>query len=380
MRLTWLAALLLLTAGCGTQADGAQTSTGAGPGAGAWSRLPDPPLSAREGSVAAFVGGRAVFVGGYDGPPCPAGADCAYREDANRSDGAAYDPATASWSRIADAPLGVPPESPATVVGDRLYVLVGDTLLAWDSDRDAWTRTRPPGDPGWSRPVSDGTRLVLAEDSQERGVHPDQVLDTTTGRWSALPPDPLRPAFDRLLVPTPAGLVLTAKPLDDDGHPADPAFVHAALLPEGSDHWQVLPPSEQLGGWRWSWTGERLVDPTLGGADGGEVNNFGRVLAYGGRLDPATATWSPLPHAPAEGSGDWGVEALDGPRMAVEGWLYDDAAGDWTRLARPDDAPAAPGPAVWAGDTLVVSGGTDGSRGTSPEDVRSTGAWALPTD
>lgn len=48
---------------------------------------------------------------------------------------------------------------------------------------------------------------------------------------------------------------------------------------------------DQVGG-SWTWTGQRLVDPTLGGADGGQVNNYGRVIPYGGRLDPATGDWS----------------------------------------------------------------------------------------
>jgi len=53
------------------------------------------------------------------------------------------------------------------------------------------------------------------------------------------------------------------------------------------------------------------------------------------------------------------VEALDGPVIAAEGWLYDDAAGTWNRLRRPKGAPPDPGVAVWAGGTLLVLGGAD---------------------
>src|SRR5699024_763901 len=165
-----------------------------------------------------------------------------------------------------------------------------------------------------------------------------------------------------------------------DGGPADPALVHAAVLPPAGDAWRTLPVMDQLGG-RWTWTGQRLVDPTLGGADGGQVNNYGRVIPFGGRLDPATGDWSPLPDAPSEGSGGWSVDALDGPRIAAGGWLYDDSNGSWTLLPRPHGAPADPGPSVWAEYVLVVYGGADwdppdahGQLG--PENVWSTSAWA----
>ena len=127
------------------------------------------------------------------------------------------------------------------------------------------------------------------------------------------------------------------------------------------------------------------MDPTTGGADGGEVNGYGRVIPFGGRLDPATGTWSRLPDPPAEYTGGWTVEAPGGTVMAADGWLYDDQAETWTRLPRPMGAPEDPGPAVWAGDVLVVHGGTDwehidweaaGSDEWTPENVYSTSAWA----
>ena len=197
--------------------------------------------------------------------------------------------------------------------------------------------------------------------------------------WSVLPRDPLKPAFDRIITATPAGLVLTAKAIEADGNPADPSLVRAAALAPGSATWRTLPASEQIGGWRWSWTGQRLVDPSLGGADGGETNNYGRVLPFGGRLDPATGAWSPLPDAPPALSGGWLVDALGGPISAAEGWLYDDAGESWTRLSPPEGAPETPGPAIWAGRMLVVHGGADWDLGhdeSTPENVWSTEVWA----
>jgi hypothetical protein len=388
-----LAALLLLGgAGCGQgvsdgpaprgeEAGNATTPPATESQTGGWTRLPDSPLSPREGSAAAYVGGEVVFVGGYGGTPCPPQADCARPAGAVERDGAAYDPGTGRWRRIADAPRGVPEVSPTAVVGEDLYVLAGEALLVWHSAEDAWEDVRLPRTPGSSRLVADGTRLVVASSTDEYGVRPDHVLETTTGAWSTLREDPLKPSFDRTVTSTPGGLVLTAKPIQPDGAPADPALVHAALLPPGESAWRTLPGSDQLGGWRWSWTGRRLVDPTLGGADGGRTNGFGRVIPFGGRLDPAAGTWSPLPGAPDQGTGGWPVEAPGGPLVAAEGWVYDDAQGSWARLPQPEDAPSMPGPAVWAGAVLVVHGGADWDlpdepAGWGPENVWSTGAWA----
>lgn len=393
-----VAALLTAVGGLALSACG-QTSTSPdpanAPAVGAWTRLPDGPLSPREGSATAHLStpdaDLAVFVGGYVGSPCPPNADCVFSGGSTASDGAAYDLDTGAWHAIADAPRPVASHASTAVLGDTMYVLTNGHLLAWDAGEDVWSELSAPTRTVWASLVADThgdvPRLVLASGSDEHGVHPDEVYDPASGTWSVLPPNPLQPSFDRVVVSTPAGLVLTAKPIARDGGPEDPALVRAAVLEPGAAQWRSLPPAEnQLGGWYWTWTGTRLVDPTPGGADGGQVNNFGRTIPYGGALDPATGTWTLLEGTPEEFSGGWAVDALGGRFNAVQGWVYDDgdAAGDgrgWTRLDRPDDAPAEPGPGVWAGDTLIVSGGADWDNADepdewTPENVWSTGAWA----
>ncbi|WP_183094707.1 hypothetical protein [Nocardioides stalactiti] len=351
------------------------------PGDDGWTATSAPPLGPREGSVAATVDGEAVFVGGFSGPPCPPNADCVIPPRNYERDGAAYDPASDAWRSIADAPRPVRPFSSAAVIGDDLFVLADQTLLVWHSRADAWEVVETPQKPGWAALAAAGDRLVLASGSDENGIRPDRVYEPATGAWSTLPEDPFKPAFDRLLTWTPEGLFLTAKEIEPDGGPADPGLVLVAVLPDGADEWRTLPVADQIGAWRMTWTGTHLVDPSLGGADGGEVNNYGRVLPYGGRIDPVTGEWSPLPSPPEESTGGWPVEALRAPVLAVEGWLYDDAAGTWTRLPEPEDAPPDPGPAKWVGDVLVVLGGADWDvpddpEDWSPENVWSTDAWA----
>ena len=384
MRTTVVAALALLAAGCGQAVSGGAPapdprSSNASSGPGAWVRLADSPLAPRQGPAVASVGGEVVVVGGYAGPPCPPTADCSMPPDALQRDGAAYDLETGAWRRIADAPRPVPDFASTAVLGRSLYVVADEALLVWDSRQDSWRELAVPGGaPGGL--VADGDRLLVVPGSDETGERPDLALDPSSGTWSRLPADPLSPAFDRAIAATPAGLVLTAKSIGPDGGPADPALVRAALLAPGARHWRTLPDSDQLGGWRWSWTGHRLVDASLGGADGGEVDNYGRVIPFGGRLDPATGTWSHLPEAPDEGGGGWPVDGPNGPVTAADGWLYDDGAESWTRLARPAGAPEQPGPAVWAGDRLVVIGGEDWNlpddAEANPDDVWSTGVWA----
>ncbi|MDN4174987.1 hypothetical protein QWY28_18635 [Nocardioides sp. SOB77] len=382
MRPVLLVLVLLATAavGCGEQERAEEPGRAAI--TGAWERAEDAPLSPREGAVLAHVGEEVVVVGGYAGEPCPPTADCAY-ETAPERDGAAYDLDSGAWRRIQDAPRPVPPWSSRAVVGGDLHVLVDGRLLVWRSAEDTWEELRVPGEASWGSLVADGRRLLLVSGSDERGRVPDRVLDTSTGVWSELPEDPFVPAYDRTIVPTDLGLVLTAKAIGPDGQPASPGLVQAAVLERRATTWRTLPPSDQLGGWRWSWSGTHLVDATLGGADGGEVNGFGRTIPYGGRLDPATGRWSRLPDAPPEDHADetgWHVDAVGGRLVATTGWVYDDARETWTRLLRPAGAPSEPGPAVWAGDVLVVHGGADWAGGDAPgdrtaADVWSTGLW-----
>ncbi len=393
-------------AGCGAAPggpgpDGARGSGGVSPeaaggefGAGRWTRLPDSPLSPREAPATAHVptddGNLAVFVGGYTGPPCPPNADCVIPKHTTASDGAAYNIDSGTWQPIADAPRPVAAYSSTAVIDDTLYVLTNDHVLAWDAEQDTWTELDPPTKPQGVNLVADThagrSRLVLAAGSDENGIRADQVYDPVDDTWSQLPANPLRPSFDRALISTSSGLVLTAKPIGPDGGPEDPALVHAAVLPAGASTWRPVPSSgDQLGGWTWTWTGRRLIDPTPGGADGGQVNNFGRTIPYGGALDPATGEWQSLKDAPREFTGGWAVEALGGRHNAVQGWIYDDGDGgqgsSWTRLAQPDGAPAEPGRAVWVGDVVIVSGGADWGgpdkpAERTPENVWSTGTWA----
>lgn len=360
-----------LVAGCGEVVD---RSPEPHDPALSWERLPDPPLAPRSGPVVAWTGSEVVVVGGDTrAVPCPPNASCAAPEHYAR-DGARLRLEGRSWRPITDAPVEVPDGAPSAVVGGRLYVLARDVLLAYDVGHDAWSRIATP--PGFTdgQLTADHDRLVVASGGDERRSVPDRVYDPGAGRWSTLPDDPIGPAFDRVLTAIPTGLVLTAHALVDDPGADGPSLVLAARWDRATDSWTRLPDSDQLGGWAWTWSGRRLVDPSLGGGDGGEVGNYGRSIPFGGILDPASGTWSRLPHAPKQGTGGWPVGALGGRFAAVAGWTYDDDTASWAPVPRPLGAPDLPGAAVWAGDRLVVIGGLDGARGDTPGSL-DRGAW-----
>ena len=343
-----------------------------------WVRLSDTPLSPRNGPTVATVGHRVIVVGGDTGDPCPPNADCV-APSAYARDGASYDPVHDAWQAIADAPSGITDSASHAVVGQTLYVAAHADVLAYDVAADTWTRLEPPGDQQWRSLVADGDRLLLVHGSDERLTQPDLVYSPGSGAWSELPDDPLGTSFDRAVTPTPSGLVLTAHRILADGQPEDPALVRAALLPRGSDSWVRLPVGDTLGGGRWVWSGTRLVDPSPGGADGGEVNGYGRTIPFASVLDVRARTWATLSGVPDEAHRPWSVEAPGAPVTAAAGFLYDDRAGTWTRLTRPDAGPDAPGPAAWLdSDTLLVVGGSDQQRGAAKAaDAYSGGVWRL---
>lgn len=366
-------AVVLLAVACGAQHssdDGARISSSD------WVALTTPPISPRLGAVTAWTGREALFLGGDTSNPCPPNAECMPPPEIAR-DGAAYDPASGKWRTVADAPVPIEPFASHAVVDDEVFVWSGHTLVSYDASEDHWSRYPTPvgvSDDFLQIEAAGNTVIAMWADG-ENGVAHYGLYDRAGREWQSLPDDPLTPTFDRVLTWTPVGLVLTAKDRVDNPGSEKPSVVRAAVLDLHALAWRALADSDQIGGYLWTWTGSRMVDPTLGGADGGEVNGYGRTIPYGGVLEPASGTWGTLPNAPKELTGGWPVEAVDGPLVAYAGWLYDDAAGTWTRLPRPEQAPPNPGSPVWAGDQLVVLGGVDYELVYSTDPL-STGAWS----
>jgi hypothetical protein len=285
----------------------------------AWEQLGSSPLPTRTRTVTAWTGDEVLVVGG-DRFTCPPNADCAAPTEPPRRDGAVFDPATSTWRTIADAPVGFHAADVA-VVGDVVYLLASTdyggepTFLGYDVATDTWSQ--PPAPPGaWLELVAAGDVLVAYTGSEEQGDTGDFAFDGAT--WSPLPVDPMTPAFDRSMVWAPPHLYLFDKENVPNPGSEQPAIVRAARLDLDAGTWEQLPDSEMIGGWDgWLVDGDRLINPLLGGADGGEVNGWGREVPNGGilgGLDDGDPTWSALPDGappPCDGCDAYGAGAFD---------------------------------------------------------------------
>lgn len=322
------------------------------PVGGSWRTLAPMPIAPRWMPVVSWTGEEVLVVGGGISPPCPDAAACT-EEDVMARDGAAYDPVTDTWRRIADAPVDVGYWYRSAFVAGRLVLFGDDRWWSYDPATDTWADLPEPG-----KRVRDTGELAVSADGFVYALGRDRaralwVLNVERQSWARVPlgsPD----WFVRSTV------VVTGTRLAFSGERADlPSDTIAVDLGEG----RVVETGQ--GGVFRHWTGERLVELDL------DVSGDG--VPGGGRLDPATGEWTPLPNAPSletdRGDG-WSPVASDGPRMAGWGYVYDDRAGTWTTLGRPagvdvDEDQSA----VWAGEDLVV---VAGSRG----DELSSGAWA----
>jgi hypothetical protein len=191
-----------------------------------WRRLPDGPLGIRTFTSLVWTGTEVIAWGGYDistPPPYHAAAD-----------GAAFDPATNQWRRLAASPLsgrfaqgavwtgtevlvwgglsgegdGIPsldqgaaynpatdtwrvlPQSPNPSVGWPISAWTGTTMLVWadgkgaeyDPRADRWTPL-PDGAEGRDEAVWTGRYLIVFGGTAS-------AYDTATGQWLSLPPLP----------------------------------------------------------------------------------------------------------------------------------------------------------------------------------------------
>lgn len=319
---------------------------------GHWRELPTPPLSPRADAVSVWTGHEVIVLGG-DPDPCPPGADCATTSSLLR-DGAAYDPATGAWHRIADAPVPVGP-------GDRLVPYNGAVVLrhAIPQGGARWFSYEPEGN-RWLRmghvPAGAGDPSVIGPRLYALAGRRVATYDVSRFAWSLLPPDPIRPRLtQRRVTATPYGPVVTGLDATQPNDGRAPSVVLADVF--DGKAWQRLPATGQLGN-DWFWDGDRMVAPDPATVDGGEVDPYPHAFPAGGQLDPSTGRWSPLPDALTDEAPDgWGVNAAGGHWVATYGQVYSTETGDVWVLPKPEGAIDLDTTAAWAGDQLLVFGG-----------------------
>jgi len=351
----------------GTLLGTGRVSVGPSHSVGHWRELPTPPLSPRADALSVWTGREVVVVGG-DPDPCPPNADCATAPRELR-DGAAYDPATDAWHRIAPAPVTVGP-------GDRLLSAAGRVVLRhWQEHGSRLFVYDPAGDE-WSEIPTLLADLPSAVGQRVYGFRDGRVTmyDAERGVWDErIPRDRIQPRLtQRRITATSSGPVVTGVPANVPRDGSVPPVV-AADLYDGTT-WHRLPTTGQVGNNAWFWTGTRLVDPEPGTLDGGETDSWGRSYPQGGILDPATGSWSPLPSGLTDHGNGWTVNASGGRWVATYGQVYDTGSGRVWELPRPDDTPDLATTAVWTDRALLVFGGVDSAQGYSG-DALTNHAW-----
>lgn len=363
------AGAVLLVAACGA-ADSRDSASGDGDRADSWQAVSAAPLSPREGALGLWTGKEVLLIGGSDARPCPPSASCLPPDVPPLADGAAFDPQTGAWRRIADAP--VPFEwAQGVVTGTTAYLWIpgspgrpnaAGAFLAYRIEEDRWQELPlPPGDlERLHGIVQAGDRIVAYTASDEQGEGPDLVFDPGAGSWSELPPDPLSPSFDRSMAWSGSELVLFEHELVPNPGSERPALTRAAALDLETGSWRRLPDSEILGTGPWVLAEGRLINPMLGGTDGGETGNWGRTYPYGGILDPEAGRWSALPDPPG-GEEEFGSGVLTedgGHYFAYRGWILDSTSDTWSEIPPLDTDELVTGrTAVAAGADLLVFGG-----------------------
>jgi hypothetical protein len=322
-------------------------------------------LSPRQGATGVAVGGLVLIVGGDDAPPCPPTADCAAPAHP-LFDGAIWDPAAQSWRSIAPAPLPIGLAEVA-VVGDRAFFWVpalggaaGPSFVAYDVASDTWTALPlPPTVPTASvRLVAAGDAVVAYPPSHELGDRVDQAFEVATGTWSPLPADPLAPSYERTIVAAGERLVSIAVELVPNPGQRPPVY-RAAILVLATDAWRRLADAPIVGGEAtWFVAGNRVINPTLGGADGGQANNWGRTFPFGGMLDLEGEAWVVL-RQPAPEVGSLGGPAAAGAEFIVnrQGWALNVEELAWMPVGAPDGGPESGAATAWADGRLVLFGG-----------------------
>jgi hypothetical protein len=315
-----------------------------------WEALPPSPLSPRAAALGVWTGEEVLVIGGEPEAWCPPVADCTAPEFAPLGDGAAYDPSTRSWRRITDAPMTFSSNASAVTASGDVYVLVRDAdyrpggrggFLRYRPDVDRWDQLPAPArDLAWYQLAAAGGSVIVYAGSAESGPLPDFVFDPTVDQWRELPVDPLAPSFDRTMVAVGDDLFLFTHDLVANPGSERPSLTRVARFDLGVGEWELRADSEILGSAPWFVEDGVLVNPRLGAADGGQVNNWGRSYPEGGVYDSTTDSWSELPNRPADV--DVGGEGVIGRTHALftdaDGLVLDWTTAEWITIPRLPDA------------------------------------------
>ena len=313
-----------------------------GPPAGVpagWTWKPVGPLMARHGHVAGWTGTELILWGGERPGRAP--------------EGAAYDPDTDRWRRIARSPLDNRSGAASAWTGRELLVWGGinaDGLLAdgaaYDPAADRW-RTLPAAPIAGRVPFATtwtGHELVVVGIrgyGRAHGVTDAAAYDPEADRWRMLPPLPVD-LNEGAGVWTGAELVVYGAYLDRDRRPVGTHDrARGAALDVATGQWRILPDAPL--------SGQAIALAW----DGGNVVAWDYELRSAS-LDPAEPRWTDLPDIPLERRDclPAGVAAGDVvfAQHCGQAAVFDPVQRSWTSVPSPRGANEPP---VFTGHALV---------------------------
>lgn len=374
------------------------------PATGRWRLLPDSPLAPRMGQTTVWTGSQMLIWGG----------DTRVGATASQAagDGAAYDPATNSWSLLPPAPISPRADAIGVWTGAEMIVLGGQPSGAatlpedgdgavYDPASGSWQSLPAPVPPHghplmWSTAIQAGGELVAWSQwwafrstgpNSSTGSWGVDVFDylERTGTWELVPeaPGEAQDAAEALWT----GQFAIVRGTIDCG-PCSPPFIPEStdLYNPSTNTWTAVPPDPLGGqGMESAWTGAALVSFDTDFTSSGP---FGTVVPGDASVyDPVSGRWGLLPAAPSTCSDAappvWTGQSviLYCPSAAAgPAGLMLTAAGTPTGTVTggidPCEGIPVPGGPRYAAGTVVVLQGSIRWRATGP----GTSALVLPTE
>ena len=335
-----------------------------------WQEVPTAPLQPRAEAQVQWTGSEFVVFAGSDQSRCPS---CDWPYGNTRYDAAAYNPATNTWRPIADLPKASSYIGTSAVVDGDVYWMsvrnpstnekgIDATLQKWSPTDDTWTEVALPADvPGNPKLLDMNGKLLLYAGTDEVGAFPDQLFDGTS--WTPLPNDPLGIVFGRQFLLVDGTLTLFATEVPTVQPSSTPSLVIGASYNAATETWTRLPDSDQLMAPMVA-LGSTAYAPLGGGANGGEVNNWGRTVPNGGSFSAADG-WMAFPSPVPDDL--MGVVSIDGSAvLGVQGHVLNAADGTYSAIPPlPDGLRDQFGQAIANGDRMVFTfgGGLGDVRG-----------------
>lgn len=331
---------------------------------GTWRMLPQAPIDqAMAGFSGVWTGSRMIVFGGASRTAAGWWSEPYV--------GAAYDPATGTWSRLPNLSAGWPYGFKAVWTGKEMIAFSGLGSWAYDPQTNLWRQL--PNGGGFGGVLAWTGRELIAwgggccgEDSSV-----GYAYSPTTNTWRKLPRSPLAPSESPIGVWSGRELVILVSGIDPDGKPYRASLARAAAYNPTTDTWRrTAPPPAPRSRATAVWDGREVL--LVGGAivrEGPQPWPLTRsVLAY----NPRTNHWRRL--APMEtGRIDcaavwtgkqlliWGGQAGT-RRFSIQrpprGFAYDPASNRWSRLPQAPLSGRVDPVGVWTGRAMMVWGGS----------------------